>query len=63
MFIERIMVDFLLSFNNCCLQINQAILGSRGLDVQFIGINFLESLVMICFYCFWYYIYIPYVSS
>ncbi|EOA32553.1 hypothetical protein CARUB_v10015843mg [Capsella rubella] len=26
-------------------QINQAILGSRGLDVQFIGINFLESLV------------------
>ncbi|ESQ49637.1 hypothetical protein EUTSA_v10019943mg [Eutrema salsugineum] len=26
-------------------QINQAILGSRGLDVQFIGINFLESLI------------------
>ncbi|KAH0881577.1 hypothetical protein HID58_068971 [Brassica napus] len=26
-------------------QINQAILGSRGLDVQFIGIHFLESLV------------------
>ncbi|KAG7575937.1 Peptidase C19 ubiquitin carboxyl-terminal hydrolase [Arabidopsis thaliana x Arabidopsis arenosa] len=26
-------------------QINQAILGSRGLDVQFIGVNFLESLV------------------
>ncbi|CAH2055114.1 unnamed protein product [Thlaspi arvense] len=26
-------------------QINQAILGSRGLDVQFIGINLLESLV------------------
>lgn len=39
------------------LQINQAILGSRGLDVQFIGINFLESLVMICFYCFWHYMY------
>ncbi|CAD5322057.1 unnamed protein product [Arabidopsis thaliana] len=26
-------------------QINQAILGSHGLDVQFIGVNFLESLV------------------
>jgi len=55
--IKRIMVDLLMSLTNCCLQINQAILGSHGLDVQFIGVNFLESLVMVSFYCFWYYIY------
>jgi hypothetical protein len=55
--IKRIMVDLLMSLTNCCLQINQAIRGSHGLDVQFIGVNFLESLVMVSFYCFWYYIY------
>lgn len=56
-------MDLLLFFNNCSLQINQAILGSRGLDVQFIGINFLESLVMICFPFFSGVVCISYVCS
>lgn len=31
------------------LQVNQAVLGIHGLDVQFTGVNFLESLVYFTF--------------
>ena len=31
------------------LQVNQAVLGIHGLDVQFTGVNFLESLVYLTF--------------
>ena len=32
--------------NNPILQVKQAVLGVHGVDVQFTGINFLESLVL-----------------